>query len=83
LLLESFRRHSKQRILALSADVTDKEQVSQALETACQQLGVPHYVFTCAGVSLPGMFISTSTEIFEKEMQLNYFGTLYVIKVLV
>jgi NAD(P)-dependent dehydrogenase (short-subunit alcohol dehydrogenase family) len=61
--------------------VTDKTQVANALELACNQLGTPKYLFTCAGISIPGMFLETPLEIFESEMQLNYFGTLYILKV--
>jgi NAD(P)-dependent dehydrogenase (short-subunit alcohol dehydrogenase family) len=80
-LLKKLRGDTDQQILALSTDVTDKIQVANAVETACKQLGTPRCLFTCAGVSIPGLFLDTGVEVFEKEMQLNYFGTLFITKV--
>ena len=51
------------------------------VQLACEHSGTPYSLFTCAGTSIPGMFIETDVEIFEKEMNLNYFGTLYIVKV--
>ena len=45
-----------------------------------EDIPCPDYVFTCAGAAKPGKFIEQPTKDFEDGMQLNYFGTLYVLK---
>jgi 3-dehydrosphinganine reductase len=61
---------------AVSCDVTNYEQVKQAVD----KVGDVDYLFTCAGQALPGMFLEQPIEEMRKGMDLNYFGTLNVIK---
>lgn len=42
---------------------------------------MPDIIMTCAGVAIPKLFIEAPIEDFEKQMQLNYFGTLYTVHV--
>ncbi|GJJ71735.1 3-dehydrosphinganine reductase [Entomortierella parvispora] len=65
----------------ISADVTDKEQAARALGEAAANFGgrVPEVIITCAGISIPKLFIENEVEDFEVQMKLNYFGSLYTI----
>ncbi|HEY9645532.1 MAG TPA: SDR family oxidoreductase [Chroococcidiopsis sp.] len=69
-----------QRILALSADVSDRLQAEQAIQTAIAQLGAPDWLITCAGICHPGHFQDLPIEIFEQTMAINYFGSLYCVR---
>ncbi len=45
-----------------------------------EENGVTDYVIANAGTSCPGYFLETSIETLEKEVNLNYLGTVYTIK---
>lgn len=71
-----------QKIQYVSVDVTDAKAAQQATEQAELLAGRPiDYVFTCAGASKPGLFLEQDVADFEQGMKLNYFGTLYTLKV--
>ncbi|MEL6603505.1 MAG: SDR family oxidoreductase [Cyanobacteria bacterium J06614_10] len=78
--IEAARKNADQTALTLSADVSDRTQATQAIETAIQQLGPPTLLVTSAGIAHPGHFQAISPEIFERTMAINYFGTLYCIR---
>ena len=69
-----------QHIYTHSADVAERDQASAAADAAVEALGVPELVVTSAGIAVPGYFQETSSEVFERSMAVNYFGTLYVIQ---
>lgn len=71
---------SSQRVLALSADVSEHDQAGQAINSAIEQLGAPDLLITCAGIAHPGYFQKVPIEIFERTMAVNYFGALYCIR---
>lgn len=68
------------QVLILSADVSDREQATQATQSAIAQLGAPSQLITSAGVAQPGHFEQLSVDVFEQAMAVNYFGTLYCIQ---
>jgi len=70
----------EQRVLVVSADVSDRTQAEQAMTTAIEQLGPPDLLVTSAGIARPGHFQEIPTEVFERTMAVNYFGTLYCIR---
>ena len=63
--------------------MTDATASERAFEcaNASSAMGPVDWVFTCAGAAIPGLFCDQATEDFEKGITLNYFGTLYSIKV--
>jgi 3-dehydrosphinganine reductase len=69
-----------QRVYIHPADVADREQASAAAEASINALGAPELVFTSAGIAVPGYFQDMSTDVFERSMAVNYFGTLYVVR---
>ncbi|HLP87500.1 MAG TPA: SDR family oxidoreductase [Nostocaceae cyanobacterium] len=78
--LESLKTHSEQRILAISADVSQWEEAERAIASAITQLGTPDLLITSAGTAQPGYFTELPLTVFEETMAINYFGTLYCIK---
>lgn len=63
-------------VRAVAVDVADRVAVSEAVE----QSEPADLLFTCAGVVRPGYFTELPPEEFEREMQINYFGTLWAIR---
>ncbi|MEL6813247.1 MAG: SDR family oxidoreductase [Cyanobacteria bacterium J06598_3] len=78
--IEQVRRSERQRVLALSVDVSDRVQVMETIGEAIAQLGPPAQLITSAGIAHPGHFQDLSAEVFEQAMAVNYFGTLYCIQ---
>jgi 3-dehydrosphinganine reductase len=78
--LETFKTDPNQQILVISADVSEREQVENAIASAIIQLGIPDLLITSAAIAHPGYFVELPIAIFEQTMAINYFGTLYCIK---
>ena len=71
---------SQQRILAITADVTQQKAIEFALKQAIADLGRPQILITSAGIAIPGYFQELSLATFHQTMAVNYFGSLYAIK---
>jgi len=67
-------------VVATSADVIDEQQVLTAVQNGIEKHGTPDLVVACAGLSTPGLFHELDSYSFKKQMDLNYFGSLYVVK---
>jgi 3-dehydrosphinganine reductase len=65
---------------AVPVDVTDRVQVFDAVAGAEQANGPADLLVTCAGVVRPGYFTHLDYREFEREMQVNYFGTLWTVR---
>ena len=61
-------------------DVCSTESVQKAVKAAVQAFGSPDIVIPCAGKSYPGYFLNTDTSVFSSTMELNYMGTVRVLK---
>ena len=70
-----------QKILSFSADVADRPQLSAAIEAAITQTAPPDLLITSAGMAHPGYFQALPLDLFERTMAVNYFGSLYALKV--
>jgi short-subunit dehydrogenase len=70
-------------VKTISADVSNEAEVSQALKDLVAGQGLPDVVINCAGVTHPGEFYLLDSEIFRWNMNINYFGAVYVLKALV
>jgi 3-dehydrosphinganine reductase len=68
--------------LVAPADVSDPIQVGQALDRVINTLGVPDLVINSAGAAHPGYVEELNLDIFRWMMEVNYFGTLHVVKTL-
>jgi len=78
--MEKVKVASSQLFLSISCDVTKWSEVDKAVKKAVAELGVPDYLIANAGQSFPGYFAEIPVETMEKEMAINYFGVLYLIK---
>jgi NADP-dependent 3-hydroxy acid dehydrogenase YdfG len=64
--------------LTITADVTDQEQAKQAVDTTVQELGRLDTVINNAGVMLLGPIVDAPLEEWERMVDLNIKGLLYV-----
>jgi 3-dehydrosphinganine reductase len=69
-----------QRVCVFPADVADAAAAEGAVAAAIAALGPPDLVVTSAGIAIPGYFEEVPTQVFERTMAVNYFGTLYVLR---
>lgn len=67
-------------IAVASADVSNNTEVLAAIKTVEGSHGPVDVLITSAGVAHAGYFEEIPTEVFERTMSVNYFGTLYPIK---
>ncbi len=70
-------------LVAIQADVTKRKELNQILDDHTARHGLPDIVINCAGVAHPGTFTALKPEIFDWLMDVNYFGTVNVLKNLV
>lgn len=68
------------KVQALPADTASVEELKKAFETAEKEAGPIDILFCNAGMSKPGLLIEQPIEDFERQMQVNYLGTLRTIK---
>jgi 3-dehydrosphinganine reductase len=64
----------------VSADVANVAQVIAAVNMVVDRDGVPDLVINSAGITYPGYFQDLDVDIFRQVMEVNYFGTLHVVK---
>lgn len=67
-------------VVPLQADVTRRDELDQILDNLIEEYGLPDIVINCAGVTHPGVFTMLKPEIFDWLMNVNYFGTVNVLK---
>ena len=61
----------------------DAGALGRAVNVLVAQLGPVDVLVTSAGYSHPGRFTDLETEVFERQMAVDYFGTLYAIRAVV
>ena len=67
----------------LKADVTRENELNEIVSEFMGTHGTPDIIINCAGVSHPGTFTSLKREIFHWLMEVNYFGTVNMLKAIV
>jgi 3-dehydrosphinganine reductase len=72
-----------QTVTTLACDVSDYDLLQPSLESFVAEQGLPDLVINSAGVTYPGHFEDLDVDVFHWLMDINYFGTLHVLKVLV
>ncbi|MDY6847297.1 MAG: SDR family oxidoreductase [Chloroflexota bacterium] len=72
-----------QKVDIISCDATDYQDLFQKLAKWTALAGLPDLVINAAGVTYPGYFQDLGLDIFHRQMDVNYFGTLNVIKCLI
>ncbi|KAL4449376.1 hypothetical protein ABPG77_007020 [Micractinium sp. CCAP 211/92] len=68
------------KLQALSADTADPAKVKAAVEQAEQAAGPIEVLICNAGLSVPGLFLEQPPEVFERQMRVNYLGTVHTIQ---
>jgi 3-dehydrosphinganine reductase len=74
------RQRDGQLFGSISVDVSDLSQVNHAMGQLFKDVGVPHLLINSAGVAKPGYFYEAEPETFHWMMDINYFGTVNMIK---
>lgn len=78
--VEALFTQPQQRCLVCPADVCDREVVHAAAHSSVSALGPPDWLVASAGVARPGYFAELDDEIFDRTMQVNYTGTLNLVR---
>jgi 3-dehydrosphinganine reductase len=64
----------------LAVDVSDWAQVQAALEQVQRLSGAPEVIINSAGMTRPGYVQDLPVEVFRQMMEVNYLGTVHVVK---
>jgi 3-dehydrosphinganine reductase len=81
--LETLRGKPDQKIVAAIGDVTNFESLASVINDLMKTHGVPDVVINSAGVAHPGTFSALDLNIFHWLMDVNYFGIVNVLKLVV
>lgn len=77
------RIDAAQEVHILQADVTDFETLTKKLQPFLPPNAPPDMLFNSAGITHPAFFPDVPIEIHRRNMELNYFGSLHTIHLLV
>ena len=61
-------------------DITNESDIKNCLEDCIKKNGFPNLIINCAGIAHPGFLEEIPLEIYYKDMELNYFGNLKLLK---
>jgi len=78
--IDAVKHASALPCLAVTCDVAEADQVALAFETMADAARQPEILINSAGVSVPGYFMQQPLDVFERQMRINYFGTLHTIR---
>ncbi len=81
--ISSQKKQNDQWITTISCDITDYDSLQSALDKFIETQGLPDLVINSAGVTYPGYFQELDVDIFHWLMDINYYGTLHVLKIVV
>jgi 3-dehydrosphinganine reductase len=76
--VEAARTDGSRQCGIVPADLSNSEQAGRVVETVTKSAGTPDVVFNSAGITQPGYVQELSLDVFERLMQVNYFGTVYI-----
>lgn len=78
--VESLPRNEARNHHYFSVDVSDFAQVQKMVDWIVEQVGVPDILVNAAGAAHPGYIQELNLSIFRWMMEVNYFGTVNVVK---
>lgn len=78
--IDTARGKASGQTLGVSVDVSDEAATSIAIGRVIETLGVPDIVITSAGIAVPGYFDNLPIGNYRQHMDINFFGTLHVLK---
>jgi NAD(P)-dependent dehydrogenase (short-subunit alcohol dehydrogenase family) len=64
----------------VEVDLADSKEAEEAVHRAADEAGGPSAVVTCAGTDVPGPFVDTPTETWERIIAVNLLGTAAVVR---
>ena len=64
----------------VEVDLSDSKEAEEAVHRAAEEAGAPAAVVTCAGTDVPGPFVDTPTETWERIVAVNLLGTAAVVR---
>ena len=79
-VLEASAVSTEQRFGYSAADLSDVDQAPQVISQVKQALGAPHLLVNAAGIVEPGCFTDLSLDDFHRQMEVNFYATLYMVK---
>lgn len=81
--IKSKQRNPEQQFGCIVSDVSDFNQAASAIEQVTKDKGLPDLVINSAGVARPGYFQELELEVFHEMMDVNYFGTVNIVKAVI
>jgi len=78
--LETSSVSKEQRFGCTPADLSDPAQTERAVAQAAETLGAPTLLVNAAGIVEPGRFTELSLDDFHRQMEVNFYATLYTVK---
>jgi 3-dehydrosphinganine reductase len=80
--IKTLRVSPDQKFSSIQADITDLDALTLALSKHIEEFGSPNILINSAGVAYPGEFTNLELKTFHWMMDVDYFGTVNVIKLL-
>ncbi|MFM8749948.1 SDR family oxidoreductase [Rhabdaerophilum sp.] len=77
---ELLARHPALPVATLPLDVTDAAATSDAIALILREAGRIDWLVTSAGTVEPGLFLDQPIEAHRRQMEINHFGTLHLVK---
>ncbi len=81
--IQALAANESQTVETLSCDIRNYDALNVILEEWMERSGTPDLVVNSAGVTYPGYFQDLDVEIFHWLMDINYYGTLHVCKIII
>lgn len=78
--VETHRQNQDQKIGIISADVSNLEQVQMAVKQVTAESGPVDLLVNSAGITYPGYIQDIDLQIYKRMMDVDYFGTVYMVK---
>lgn len=78
--INAARKDQTQNVYKITADIADEDQLTAVLTKFKSEVGLPDIVINSAGVAHPGKFSTMKPEIYHWMMDVNYFGTVNVLR---
>ena len=72
--------HSSQQIGLISADISLEKNVLKFIPRFIEKVGIPDLLINSAGIVYPGFVTEIDLSIFRKIMDINFFGTVNMVK---
>lgn len=76
-------RNAGARVATAAVDVADQAATAAAVESLTTEMGPCDVLVASAGFARPGYFADLDDAVFRRQMEVNYFGTLHAIRVVV